>query len=356
MNTEIKFINPTLSDKPNIKSEGLKILSSYLGLAEGFDFKISISHGVDFGIYKEPQDINNVQPIHWSYNQKLFDRSLKYKQTVKIPHPFLILIRQNKIIHGEGTILIGPPPSQHNDEGLYKIIKERGIRVNAILIKNRNKDNAYKSIQFWHSKQINTIVAKSDNHYQSLFDILNGYQHVISPVFSSVLIFAGAMKKKCSLLEGYCYRNYETFQYIRSHKDEISQSVGYELANILLSGGYKDFNTKCLETLGNNLEFNREKIKQIISKEIKNIKEPIFVSRSHMNFIRKLLVLFIKFTNFHSFSQLRISEVISHYIFRNIILVEACDIDIMISGANSRSLKYMKVAYKKGVTEPGVGA
>lgn len=189
------------------------ILCRYLGLSKDAVIPLSISHGIDFDHESLPQDINNSEPLHWAYNERILKRAENIKPSVSISHPWLLLHELNgrpKSTNNGRKLMIGPPPSRCNDEALLRALNSQGVTVNAILLKSRGSEKLRDSYSFWKKAGIDTLSAGSrdDEHFLKLMEIFSNFEYVVAPVYSSAIALASSMGCKIILLKNYSHVSY----------------------------------------------------------------------------------------------------------------------------------------------------
>lgn len=184
----------------------------YLSLPADHVVPLSLSHGVDFGHEALPQNILGPEPIHWAYNEEIFERSRKVKPALRIPHPFMLL-HGHKRVAGEksqGSLLIGPPPSLTNDVRLSAALQRNGISATHVLLKARGQEPFDASREYWLTQGLTPVTAgpADEGHLYRLGNILTSFESVVAPIFSSVIVFALAIGCRVIPVRSYAYCSY----------------------------------------------------------------------------------------------------------------------------------------------------
>lgn len=184
------------------------LFNAWAGLPAGGIVPLSLSHGVDFGHCRQPQDIGNVEPIHWCYNERIHARAAPLKPALLAPHPWILLIRSAPVARGAGTLVVGPPPGPANDRGMLDLLRRHAPGPATILVKQSGQHEA--SRRFWRDRgyEVTGVAPRGGALYASLFALLARFETVIGFTFSSALVFAAALGRDARLLPGYRYRSY----------------------------------------------------------------------------------------------------------------------------------------------------
>src|ERR1039457_4307263 len=95
-----------------------EIIISTLRLNKEMSLPITIPHGVDFHHLMTDLDIHCHEPIYMAFRDDIAERVAKFKAVLKFPHPWLLIISEQKIQKGQGTLFVAPPPSLRNFEAM----------------------------------------------------------------------------------------------------------------------------------------------------------------------------------------------------------------------------------------------
>jgi hypothetical protein len=328
------------------------ILRQYIGICGDLALPLSISHGVDMNHCKTAMDIDSIEPIHWSYNKSIHMRTSKIKESVQIPHPWLLLSAfSTEIPKGRGVLVIGPPPSKRNDERLLVAMKEHGYSDFDVLIKQRG--NTESSREFWSRMGVGVRTAgdSDERFYRRLFDIIGGYEIIVAGTLSSAIFFASTMGKKCRLLEGYRYESYETENFlnivdfttpsarhflllIRNIQDEEAR----EYAKDLLGWGINCSPLDCLTELLRAIERNDIPLHHghKSTRAGAKIAAAVALKLGRKGLIRHGIVGMLK-----------------QHLINRVSMISIDEIDVWLNGINSKNFSCKRIPYRKGITEPG---
>lgn len=184
------------------------LFNAYAGLPAGEPVPLSLSHGVDFGHCRQPQDLASIEPIHWCYTERIHARAAPLKPALLAPHPWILLMRSATVPRGTGTLVIGPPPGPANDRGMLELLRRHVSGPATILVKQVGHHDA--SQRFWrdHGFDVTGVAPRTGALYPSLFALLARFETVIGFTFSSALVFAAALGRDARLVPGYRYRSY----------------------------------------------------------------------------------------------------------------------------------------------------
>src|SRR3990167_2556801 len=191
------------------------ILKNYLNLPADFPVPLSLAHGVDFGNSHLPGDIYRIEPIHWSTDLEMHEKALKIKQSILMPHPWMMLYQEKTVRAPYKDILVvGAAPSKFNDENLYHALQDTGIKSFDILVKLRG--DVSDSLSYLNSVGAGVVSAGvlDHNFYHRLYEIISQYKYVVGCTLSSAIFFASALEKKIILLRNYKYRSIDMPGYL----------------------------------------------------------------------------------------------------------------------------------------------
>lgn len=249
------------------------IVKEYLGINYGHALPFSLAHGVQPMGSEFAQDLLQPEPIHWSYNTFIYQAAKHVKESVLLPHPWILLDKlKQKQSSNAGALLIGPPPSKANDEALYKLICTHKLPA-SILIKPRGP-YVQKSMNYWKDKGVKPVAC---GNYSDLYDVLLSHQTVIASYPTSAIFFASSIGCSIELIKDFNYLYYE----------RIPENSDTGFASILSSWCHSlnaCFNREhlyleSLELLGGNLCLSANQIRNSISSILGKCKKPFFTTR-----------------------------------------------------------------------------
>ena len=191
-----------------------KIIMKYLDLHYNYKLPLVIPHGIDFFQHeKYLLDFNCLEPIYICLRDDIFKTVKKTSRVpLKFPHPWLFLIKQNKIKKGEGTLFIAPPCSIEQYQNFFNSLNLKKFKKPwRVMIKHRGVNK--KDFLWWKNKGINPLTAgemKNPHFYEKLFKILNNSNEIILCNMSSAGIFAAALGKKVGFIKNFYLTDLET--------------------------------------------------------------------------------------------------------------------------------------------------
>ena len=261
-----------------------ELLRDFLKLEQDIVLPVTIAHGVDYDSHAEIMDIGSPEPLQWVCDDSLSNYRKNFlKPTFLAPHPWLLSMKNFNLKpqQGEGSLLIGPPPSPSNDQLMFEIIKEdlKNMKY-SILIKPRG--NYQDSIKFWESKGVSAVSAglPDNNFYPRLFEIINQHEIIVAGNFSSVLIFASSIGKQIKILTGYQFSVYEHPEYFNNssiHKGvDFSREPAKKIVKIFLSQDQPAMQELSKRLLGHKFLAQPIKVKVALENSIKKLKNPFF--------------------------------------------------------------------------------
>lgn len=273
------------------------ILKDYLDFPEDTIIPISLSHGVDMGHCYEPLDINQVEPIHWAYNDDIYERSKSIKESIRIPHPWAIITENKNLKQGSGELIVGPPPGQINDTNLWNLIKNNVKDGTSILLKVKGDEKTKRSIEFWQTKGISVVSAGEQDEffYHRLFRILNDFEYIISPTVSSVVFFASSINKKVKFIDDYSYYAIDVVDYLEYVNINSNYTTGL-ISSFILSDD-TERSSKARELLGYNYLNERASIKLKLSLCIEKLAIPVFSREAKLVVLFKILICIVTKNN-----------------------------------------------------------
>jgi hypothetical protein len=323
-------------------------------LNRSFDFDLlqivplSISHGVDFGMCFDAMDIYQPEPLHWAYNDYIYQQSKFIKPAIKLPHPWWFVVKDLESAVNDRILLIGPPPGKLNDENLLNIVNNNfELSQIDILIKYRGKQE--RSIDFWKSNNVTSFTAgpSDEGFYYRLFEILSNYNIIICPLFSSAAIFAASIGKKVIFLEGYKCKFYDTYNYMEvMNFDSI---IAKEVVSTFLGGNQSEI-TKISQFLLGFTDEPIEKLKKRYIEEISKLKYPTF----QQSFLSPILGEIAQKIGKPGIANLKLKNFFKMRLHQKKVLeIEVDELSIWKNGINQKNFNIKSVNYIKGVTEPG---
>jgi hypothetical protein len=190
-----KIVNSIFSSAASYGCD--EIIRSKLGLKGDWPLPITIPHGIDFHHLKVDLDLHCHEPIYIAFRDDIADRVAKVKAVLKFPHPWLLIVSEEKSQRGLGTLFITPPPSLKNYEAMWPSILEGDFpKPWGVLIKERGAQREH--FLWWESKGFAAHSAgkiSEKQFFYALRDIFAKYEYVASPNMSSAVIFAVAMNR-----------------------------------------------------------------------------------------------------------------------------------------------------------------
>lgn len=328
------------------------ILRSFLELDQEIPLPLSISHGVDMNHLIYAQDVLSIEPIHWCYNNAIFDRATKIKPSIKLPHPWIILMNSMPPIDAKKKLLIiGPPAGKTNDQNLLKSLSEQNIFEADILIKKRGETDQSES--FWIEEGFGVVSAgNSDSEfYMRLFKIISNYESIISCSMSSALIFAAALGKECSVLEDYHMVTYELEDY--TNFISFHQSIGKKFLEIMSSDSFESLQNFSQNILGIQFMSNQKIMKDQLILNLKELDSPFYYSKKNFLPIQKFNEFLAVKLNKRSLLNLSVNNIIKKLNKPKISLISKNEISIYKNGINKNNFTSSTISYVPGLTEPG---
>lgn len=324
----------------------------FLGLAPGAPVPLSVSHGVDFGHCHHPMDVDSIEPIHWSCNPAMLQRSRKVKPSILAPHPWAML-------HGpatrsappRGELLIGPPPSPGNDQRLYEKVANRAGTDCTVLVKARGAFE--QSIAFWQSKGFKTCTARGPDgsFYERLSALLGSHRRVIGCTFSSALVFAASIGCEVELITDYFYEVYEPGQY--EDEVDLSSSAARETVRIFAAGNHAMTTEFARALLGFEQLGRRAEIHDALNLELAALPRmfhvnarnpfPYPVAAAGAFALRKPGLL-----------RYSLKQAVESVRRKNMCVMRMNDIDVWLSGKRSENFRLTPIPFIQGVTIPGL--
>ncbi len=281
--------------KSSLHFGSCKLLSSKLRLGEKKILPFSIPHGVDFGYNGDfVIDGTSIEPIYLAHSDYIFSKANKIKKSIKFPHPWVFLMKENKIKFGNGDLIISPPPSLENFEKMYKEIGKLSFnKKKSILIKGRGE----KDIYFRWCKERNFGVEfagniNDENFYYKLFKILNKYRNIYLINMSSAGIFAASIRKKIKIISNCEFRNIDNLNNslkVNSKKYKIVKSTWKKLT----SSNTDVSQNEAKKLLGYKFYSSKKQLRNLILNQQRYIKKnPIFLKGISKKNYRLYLNLF----------------------------------------------------------------
>ena len=330
------------------------IFNEYMDFDRDDIVPVGVSHGVDFEHCYHPMDVYSTEPIYWAYNTRIFERAKKIKPCLLMAHPWAIVVSENNLIKGSGTLIIGPPPGRSNDQLLYDKVKNDITSDWSILIKGGIKE----SMQFWKEKGVKPITAGNNDNgrfFYDLFDMLSRYENIVACTFSSAVIFAASIEKNISFIEGYQYTCYETPNYldIINFESSYSKFVVSEFVN----NDKEDISGLAREILGFDLLLQKDRVKQDYFNLLENIDSPVFCKKLEQERLIKLKISLARLSSRPDLINRSILDLVLAFkkiILKNKVMIKTLDeLSIWLDGKNKSNFISRLVPYKKGVTIPG---
>jgi hypothetical protein len=335
---------------------GDKILKRYLGLSSDFVLPLTLSHGLDFGCDQRVADVDSCEPIYWSTNEEQHAKAKRYKASILIPHPWILLRNERSLPRqAKGTLFVGPPPGRENDTNALRSLKEENITGCDILIKQRGPIS--QSCNFWAQNNMATVCAGKldDEFYERLYKILSGYEVIVGCTLSSALFFAAALGKRVALLRGYKVQFYDTSNW---PKVMNFSDAGRRFALAIMSGNINEYSGIANKILGGDLNLDSEILRNTLLSEIEKIDEPLFHSRKRNKFSSRIINRICLLGGVTGPLNNSIIEVIKKKISREerILHIKINEIDAWINGISDTNFSSLSVAADKRLgVWPGYG-
>lgn len=328
-----------------------RILRKYLQIEVDFPVPLSLSHGVDMNHCQTAMDVNSIEPIHWSCNEDVHNRALKFKPSVKIPHPWLILKANRTTKSGSGTLVVGPPPGKSNDTSLLNCLKNLKLESYDLLLKDRGAVDLSRS--FWENNNVKVVTAgpRDDFFYDRLFDLVENYEYVIGCTLSSALFFASSIGRKCQLIGDYTYSAYDTIDYLKVA--DFSSPVAKTFTKLLWSHDYAAASNLALDILGNNFLMDTQEVKSALCIAINELKYPVNFRKGLNGFEKRMILSISEYFNRAGLIKYGFRGYFCRGFNNKILLMKVNEIDIWLNGQNQNNFEIHEVKYIKGVTEPG---
>lgn len=328
-------------------------LRKFYSLDSNSIIPFSIAHGIDMHQTHNPLDVQSIEPIHWAYNEQMYQKSNLIKPSIRLPHPFLFFNEPEKI-QKKPFLLIGPPPSDTNDKNLYIAMQGAGYHDYDILVKERGETS--DSYDFWTAKGISTVTAghPDSNFYPRLHKLLSGYDCLIGCTMSGALVFGSALGCKIKLITGYSYLNYETLDY----EDVLNCNAETPKRFLRLAEANRQDELKAFsrEILGEEFLKDHDQRRSSILKIVETTPESIFWKVQHSNLEKKLRIFLAIYFQKPLFLSGSIMAILKKFTPQKVVKVQINEIDMYLNGKSKSNFKLEKVKYNKNINEPGSGA
>ncbi|SDW44073.1 hypothetical protein [Marinobacter mobilis] len=332
-----------------------RILKEFLRRDLRQTLPFSVSHGVDFGHCFDAMDIEDIEPVHWAYNDVIKDRVSGKKNYILAPHPWAILHQKLGEERGAGTLIIGPPPGVDNDRKLYDLIRHCNIGKANILIKGVG--NYLGSIEFWKSKGVEPVTAgfRDIEFYDRLFSLLSRYDRVIGSNLSSAIVFAASIGKKIEFVDGFSYEFYDRGDYLNRVNFESEDARSF--IKFFFYGGGRERKELSQNLLGYEYLSCSKMINNNIENVLSELKSPVYVSNNKKPFHLLRLFAAVKF-NRPGLIRSDFFSLVRNYFFSNghknkVCKVELNELSAWLNGVSSDNFQITPTPYVKGVTVPG---
>lgn len=330
-----------------------KIIKDFLGITHSFDLPLGISHGVDFNHLDTPQDIDDIAPIHWSYNEEIHHRAKNYKHSLLIPHPFSLISKSMPKTKSQknGYLMIAPPGSAANNEKLLKIINEQFSDLEVdILIKGRGIYS--EDEMFWHSHGHQTITAGNGGpqFYKNLHKIFSLYNSILGCTASSALIFASALGKESILITDYTFNVNE----VANYDINFNNSWAKDFFKYLVDLKFDEANSLAREKLGFNLDHDVENLSRSIFNKINEIDNFLYCTPGLSENKFKQYLFRVSGKKFF-LSKNIFFAILKKLKKQKILKVSKNEIDIVLNTKNSDNYKEIEVLLNDSLSKPGTG-
>jgi len=326
-----------------------KILKDFLSIDQNIVIPASVSHGVDFYHTHFAQDIDAIEPIHWSCRDDID----KVKPFFVAPHPWTMNLSQSKYqSNSSGSLIIGPPPSPENDHNLLKLLKKHSLLDSDILVKP--KGNYLSSIKFWNDNGIQTRSAGSadENFYNRLLEILSNYKNIICPTLSSALFFAASIRKNIIVIPEYTYRVYENMNYLQEADGNSKKSQA--IIETIVSGNAREISELSQFLLGFDYLAKKDKIKDEVLSLIANLEHPFqkYENNKIPYLIREFLTII---TSKQKIMRMDLKDYFELFLKGHVGIMTMSEFDFRLNGVNKHNFNLERVKFIPGKTEPGFG-
>lgn len=324
------------------------IFNAYIGAPSGSLVPLSISHGVDFGHLNAPMDVEGAEPIHWAYNQRIYDAAKPLKPTILAPHPWLMLDDGVPKVSGAGTLVVAAPPGPENDANLLARI--RGLPDVTVLVKPRG--NYLPSIAFWTENGIRAVTAGAEgrNFYRNLHALISSAERVVGCNFSSALIFAAALGKHVQMLEGYRHHTYMP----RASTVDFQSKLARSVVESIVDAGQAEATVAARSLLGADERVTPASVRSSLEAQISALDCPLYFKRKHNLAIRKLLVETARLTGKVGVLNHLGRGLMEALRGREMYATRLDELALWRTGDVAKHLKQTRVRYAKGLTEGGL--
>jgi hypothetical protein len=248
------------------------------------------------------------------------------------------------------VLLLGPPPSPQNDDGLYQLIKHERLSDWTVLVKARGEYEA--SIRFWRKHGLQTITGGTPDKtfYERLCTMLMEYETVVSGNFSSALLFAASIGKKVVLLRDYTWEIYESSNFLTEVWLESPRAR--KIVRVFADGKDRETTDASRDLLGFDMVGRPQNVREELQAAIEALDRP-FHSHPENPIPYKLaerLALTFKKRGFLRYSR---SELLAMMKRRQVCILRMNDIDAWLNGRSEANCSVTPISFRKGVTQPG---
>lgn len=258
------------------RSGAHKIAQDFFQIPSRLALPLSLAHGVHPLGEGSEQDCHLIEPIHWAFNDSIYDNVQHIKPAVKLPHPWLLLeaFSAKPDVGNNLNLLLGPPPSYTNDTLLWDYIFKNRIKVDAVLVKPRGP-YFQRSIDFWKSKGIEAIHASS---YSILLQILTNCETVYCPYLSSAIFLAASAGCDVQLLPDYSFLGYDEDLEMHCQADELVdfRAPWIDIVKACFEGNLQAIS---LKILGYNFLASREELSGRLAASLESNQSRIYTTR-----------------------------------------------------------------------------
>lgn len=331
---------------------GAALLRSFLGLEPEQSVPLTLAHGVDMELLKEPLDVRDIEPGYWATSTYTAQRAARIKPTILLPHPIALCDSLFPAPPKIGkTLIIGPASGKTNNARYLDELRRRGI-TGHILIKYNPRDT--EAAAFWTREGFTPITAgpRDTGFYKRVWEIISGFEHCIGGTLSSALIFAASAGKTCALIDTYTYETYERSTFL----DEIvlDGQIAPRVIALIENGPHEELQHFCRSLLYADHP-PASQLRARYDDFIASLTQPFFFGEGHNASCARLRMALARRMNNRHFIRIWPGKLIKRLFFepRMVLLRRNNEIDIFKNGRFEEGHAFKRIKYVKGKTEPG---